>query len=61
MPESTDLMSDWLLMYSLGCLGIRLDLDIYCLDKYNSLCTTELLDKIKLEQTFAYGRTYEMF
>jgi hypothetical protein len=55
-----DLMSDWLLIYSLACLGMRLDLDIYCLDKYQSLCTTELLDKISLEQTFAYGRTYGM-
>ena len=56
-----DLLDDLLLIHSLCCLGIRLDLDIYCLDKYNSLCTSELMSKIKLEQTFAYGRIYEMF
>ena len=54
------IITDWLWAYSIACLGMKLDLDIYCLDKYHSLCTTELIDKISLEQTFAYGRTYEM-
>jgi len=53
-------MIDWLWAYSIASLGVRLDLDIYCLDKYNSLCTTELIDKISLEQMYAYGRTYGM-
>ena len=55
-----DLLDDLLLIHSLCCLGIRLDLDIYCLDKYNSMFNSELLTKINLEQTFAYGKTFDM-
>jgi len=61
MSMNRDLLDDLLLIHSLCCLGIRLDLDIYCLDKYNSLCNSNLMDSIKLEQTFAYGRSYDMF
>ncbi len=55
-----DLLDDLLLIHSLCCLSIRLDLDIYCLDKYNSIFNSELLTKINLEQTFAYGKTFDM-
>lgn len=61
MHNSTDLMTDWLLMYNLALLGIKLDLDIYSLHKYNELFTDKLLDRIELEQIFAYGRTYKVF
>lgn len=61
MYNSTDLMSDWLLMYNLALLGIKLNLDIYSLHKYNELFTDNLLDRIELEQRFAYGKIYKIF